>query len=144
MIEPLRQQAKTPSLSPEIKPAVWFVAFLPASAAWYHRFLKPGWQHVVCFAPLNQERWVVIDALWTHMEVAIVDIDTLDRLVSHLAEHGTILKARVRPSPVRFRTLATCVTFAKHLVGDRSWAITPWQLYRSMRRNGAEKAFYRG
>lgn len=121
----------------------WFVAFVPAKAAWYHRLLKPGWQHVYAFAPLGPDAWVVMDLLWTHLEVAIVPGPAIDRMIAGAAMHGSILKVPTAPKRVRFRVLPTCVTFVKHLVGDTSWAVTPWQLYRSLRRNGAERAFYR-
>jgi len=121
----------------------WFVAFVPANAAWYHRFLKPGWQHVFAFAPLETDRWLMFDVLWTHTEVAIVTGPLMDRMLTRPATQGSILKVQTVPRKVRFRLLPTCVTFVAHLVGDTSGAITPWQLYKSLKRNGAVRAFYR-
>lgn len=119
---------------------VWFVGFTHASAAWYHRFLKRGYRHCFAFTCLGIDRWLVIDALWNGMRVDEVPGKTIDAIV---AECTSVLAVKVKPRPVRFRLLATCVTLCAHLTGDRSRAVTPWQLYRSLRANGAERVFYR-
>lgn len=119
---------------------VWFVGFVAARSAWYHRFLKPGYQHCFAFTPLGVDRWLVVDATWIGLSIAEVEGKTIDAL---LAEVTSVLRITATLKPVRFRLFATCVTLCAHLTGDRSGARTPWQLYRSLRASGAKRDFYR-
>lgn len=119
----------------------WFVAFVSADRIRVHRWLKLGFQH--CFAFAWDEaagRWVVFDPGFACVYIRPIDDALAGALWAHL--HGinaTVLACDVEAHPLfRPRLMVTCVTAIAALLGlRRCYAVTPYQLFRSLRARGA-------
>lgn len=118
----------------------WFVAFHPPKVrSIWTRFLKSGFGHCFAFAPDNG-RWIIVDQAFDCAYVRTIDEAHVKRMWKHLHEIGaTVLLADMRFNPVRAPRLgATCATSVAVLLGERGLcALTPFGLYRILRRRGA-------
>ena len=97
-------------------------------------FLRRGFRHVFCAVRVG-DYWVTIDGqagLPAINVVAPVDFD----LRSYYEGQGfTVLRTAIG-SPGRWPyVLANCVGMVKVILGIRSMAATPYQLYRYLRRH---------
>ena len=101
-------------------------------AGWQH-LLKPGYRH--CWCAVN------IDDTW-------IEVDGGPR-VPRLRVSSGDLPAFYRTQPIRFLVgpylsdwpkspliRRDCVGMVKAVLGIRSWAVTPWQLYRALEARG--------
>jgi hypothetical protein len=120
---------------------------LPALRAWavfsgrtdlaWLRLLKPGFRH--CFLALNDGRhWLTLDPLATFTELAVQPVPAEFDLAGWYRDQGltvieaTVIRGHARPAPL---APFSCVEAIKRALGihDR-WVITPFQLYRHLRR----------
>lgn len=120
---------------------LWLVFFTePTGAAWWARVLRPGFRH--CYALswyADQERWVefnpsrtgTVIRLWREEEIA-------PRLARLLDEASVVLRVASRSNRLNAPLFAFCTAEVKALLGVRSWAWTPFGLYRVLLRRGAE------
>ena len=124
----------------------WFVAFVDARSAWYHRFLKRGFRHVFAFGyQPSAGRWLLYDLGFEGTNLRILRGAEVDALATTVAnEGGRVLRAQVQDCFVgQPRLLASCVTAIAHLLGLPGCAVTPYALYRQLLRHGAQPAFVR-
>ena len=122
----------------------WFVAFLPARTCWWHRFLKPGFQHITAFGyDPDAKTWLLFEPAFEGFLVRAIDPGLVPSLVTWFQDAGAvILKARFEGYGARRpRLFATCVTVIVHLLGLRAWVLTPHGLYKVLLRHGAVEAF---
>jgi hypothetical protein len=121
----------------------WFVAFgeFHKSWRWWHLFTRPGWRHVYAFAT-QRGAWVVVDPLSNRQAVVLLHGDDMDEIIrAHRAAGFPVLRMRREIHKRGFAQPLYCVSVVKHLLGLRSWAITPKQLHDAMIRRGAVPAF---
>lgn len=101
--------------------------------SWYGRFLKEGFVH--CFVLIqSNEKWIKIDG---HRGKMIVKyIGNVSDLESHYRNQGaTVVNTIVRDRPLLSPMVArNCVGLIKCILGIRSFAFTPWQLYKHLKR----------
>lgn len=111
---------------------------------WWRLFTRPGWRHVLALAAIGAEDrplTMVVDPVAGRMLVRIDPRPLGDAVRDELAAGGWALAvpvpAGLAQAPV-YRPIYTCAGVMAHLVGLRSWRVlTPRQLYRRLRREGA-------
>jgi hypothetical protein len=123
----------------------WAVFSGQTDLAWL-RVLKPGFRH--CFLVLQDGRhWLTLDPLATYTELAVQPLPAdFDLPGWYRAQDLTVVAAPIvrghrRPAPL---AVFSCVEALKRALGihDR-WLITPFQLYRHLRRqepDGGDRA----
>jgi hypothetical protein len=108
---------------------------------WWDRWLQPGFTH--CYLLIWDEVvWLLADPTLSHLRVAILDQYEPEDPASWLVDpDATIIEARpevVDTYRARSPWVAgplTCVETCKAVLGIRDfWILTPWQLYRRVRR----------
>jgi hypothetical protein len=119
----------------------WLVFFGEGeSPAWWARFLRPGFRHVVACAWFDdQERWVYYNPARTGTVILLYrDEEFGPRLTQLLA--GASLVLRVRSNRQRRTTPFGwwCTGSLKALLGVRCGALSPAALAAHLLRNGAE------
>lgn len=120
---------------------LWLIFFAePTGPAWWARALRPGFRH--CYAVSyysDQERWVefnpsrtgTVIRLWREDEFAA-------RLALLLTESSAVLRVASRGDRLAAPPFVFCTGSVKALLGIRSLAFTPYQLYRDLLRRGAD------
>jgi hypothetical protein len=120
----------------------WAVFTGQTDLAWL-RLLKPGFRH--CFLALNDGRhWLTLDPLATFTELAVQPVPADFDLAGWYRANGlTVVEAAMvrghcRPAPLG---PFSCVEALKRALGihDR-WLLTPFQLYRHLRRRSPDAA----
>jgi hypothetical protein len=129
----------------------WLVAFHhvdPAERHWWHVLTRKGFNHVFIMGfDTSSELWVLMD--WHHRGLYVMGLDgeRADQLIAHVLDRGGCwLNCEVhdaRPLVFPFGFPISCVGLAKHILGLRSWAVTPRQLYCALRRAGHRPIFDR-
>jgi hypothetical protein len=132
-----------------IGPKQWFVAFYDAPvtgpARWWQIFTRHhrGFGHCSAFGYDPATRiWLYVD--WTASGLAVYSFDdqTVETLLCAFAARGVILESDVGDARVNLPSLPLyCVSVVKHLIGYKGFAVTPWQLYRALKRRGAREMF---
>ena len=119
----------------------WYVAFVDAQPTPWHRLMKPGFRHCYAFAwDSAADRWVVLEPGFDGVYLRPVRDEVIGLLWARLAADGSrVLLARSEGHRMlRPRLLLTCVTAVAALLAlRRCCAVSPWQLYRTLRRRGA-------
>jgi hypothetical protein len=124
----------------------WLVIFplrasRAAPPAWWVRPLRPGWRHcLACRA--DGEGSLVIEHLGSHLVADRVD-RPIGALVVELQESLTAMVLLVpplgTPDGAAWRPFMTCVEAVKAALGLRAWwVLTPYALFRHLRRLGAQ------
>ena len=122
----------------------WIVAFHdgPVHPEWWGRFTQDKFRHISLFT-FTHGAWVLIDPRLSMLDMRIMSKDEIDTYVASInVTGGHFLRCPV--GVVRCRlpfSIFYCVTVAKRLLGIRSTAITPKQLYRFLVRRGAVPVF---
>ena len=99
------------------------------------RFLKTGFRHVFV-AVLVGECWVSIDGRAGVPFVDIVANADFDLAKFYRNEGFTVIETVQRKvPPVSPFAIANCVGMAKTILSIRSTAVTPWRLYKYLRKN---------
>ena len=116
------------------------VVFIDLADCRWLRGLRSGFRH--CFAAIQDgSSWIACDPLKDRMEVCLLQLPGSFDLSAFYAEQGhTVLVGEIdrsrRPRQV-VPSVLTCVGVVQRLVGVHApWALTPWQLYRHLRRAG--------
>jgi hypothetical protein len=98
--------------------------------------LKPGFKHVWCCV-LDDEtgEWVLVDNRRGVPEIKTICTQDFD-LVRYYEEHGaTVIETTQRQEPLLGPFVAAnCVGSVKMALCIRTWALTPYQLYRHLMR----------
>lgn len=115
------------------------VCFTGDKAAFYDRLMKPGFSHVLIFGTDGKDRPYVCHE-WARPGIRTT-IDTTGKTFWRWARRPGVTTLEVQVSFVGNRWWPTpgfgCVRFVKLATGFRSAAVTPWQLYCALLRNGA-------
>ncbi len=112
------------------------VVFEHRPAALPLRLLRPGFRHCYCLTGKGHA-WILCDPLKTRIELMAVPGLAETDLVRALAGEGSVILRGVVAGgrslrPMRLRTM-TCVEVVKRVLNvDLPWALTPYQLYRSL------------
>ena len=96
--------------------------------------LKRGFRH--CFCALETEDcWISIESRAGVMVLEAVAPAGYDLATFYRAEGFSVIETTQRTTPLRAPlVVANCVGFVKSVLGIRSAALTPWQLYKHLRR----------
>lgn len=108
--------------------------------AWWANWLKPGYRHIAAMSYYaDTERWVYVDPAlhWTVIRV-LTQEQAAVQMAALLDQSTAVLRVASRPSRRCAPTFPWCVGQIKALLGVRTAALTPWQLYRALRALGAE------
>jgi hypothetical protein len=125
--------------NPEI---VWYLAFEDCNTLWWHRFLKPGYRHCWAFkAQVIMEdppraEWLLFDPMLTGLDVRLVPKESAVGWLA-LGINGDLRILRVPEQRVllaRPRFFVSCAGALAALVGYSKTPLTPWGLYRRLRR----------
>lgn len=112
-------------------------------AAWWSWFLKPGFIHCFVLLAINgDERWIKIEGIYGRLRVTQIPLgdDEREHYVRYVARGATVIKTDVQSEMLIWPLMngeinvRTCVSVIKSLLGIRSWAVTPWQLYKHLRK----------
>ncbi len=112
-------------------PLVWNVAIEQA---------RTRWGHVLAFASLGEDCWLVVDPHFRWTETIVLSGLEADRWIRRTAAGSRIWRiAGGRESPALPGLF--CVGTIKRLIGLRSGAFTPAGLERDLKRLGAKQVF---
>jgi hypothetical protein len=129
------------SISDTPLPRLWLVFFgEAASPAWWRLLLKPGFRHVSAAAWYDeQQRWVWFNPTWRGTVIELYGPNEFDARMGQLASDATaVLRVRSRFGRGGAPAASHCVGAIKGLLGVRSCALTPRQLFRHLLANEAE------
>ncbi len=99
------------------------------------RLLKPGFKHVFV-AVLHGDYWIMIDGRDGIPVIKVVAPGDYDLANFYRGEGFTVIETNQRPvAPRGPFAIANCVGLAKAILSVRSTAITPYGLYRFLRRH---------
>lgn len=99
------------------------------------RFLKPGFSHVFV-AVRDGDYWVSLDMRAGVPAVEVAAPGDFDLATFYRAEGFTVIETWQREDPPRGPfAIANCVGHAKAILCIRSFAITPYSLYKHLRRH---------
>lgn len=120
---------------------LWLVFFGDTPRrAWWANLLRPGYRHIAamsCYA--DTERWVYVDPALHWTVIRVLTQEQAGPQIAALLEQSTaVLRVASRPGRGCAPTFPWCVGQIKALLGIKSWALTPWQLYRALLARGAE------
>lgn len=122
-------------------PRLWLVFFMePDGPAWWARALRPGFRHVCAVSKFaDAGRWVWFHPARTGTSIQVFTDEQFSPVLADLlARAPAVLRVISRAERGNAPALAFCVGEIKALLGIRSCALTPWQLYWALRDRGAE------
>lgn len=116
----------------------WIVFGGAADQPWL-RLLRPGFRH--CFAALEDaDGWLVLDPLTGRLVAARLAVPDGFDLPGFYARAGLRVVGPFRPAPPRARWLpalapCNCVSLCRAVLGGAApFALTPWGLYRGLKK----------
>ena len=128
-------------------PKEWLVFFYdPPNHEWYHRFRKDGMAHcgIIGYYP-KKDKWLAVEHIHRRLDLNIIEGEELDKMLSHVLEHkGRILKCKTFRHKWRLFQAAwlrehSCVTVVMRVLGINRLIITPYQLYKYLKKQGCEQ-----
>lgn len=128
-------------------PKEWLVFFYdPPNHEWYHRFRKDGMAHcgIIGYYP-KKDKWLAVEHIHRRLDLNIIEGKELDRMLSHVIQHkGRILKCKTFRHKWRLFQAAwlrehSCVTVVMRILGINRLIITPYQLYKYLKKQGCEQ-----
>ena len=126
----------------------WFFAFKDGTTI-FNPLLKKGFGHVFVFSIIG-DRIFVVNPHRSFIE--LINISSYDKqfpdikeVIEEIKKNGAVVvRAKIEPD-IKERCLEvknmfpSCVNLAKMVSCYRSWSQTPYQLYNSLLKNGAER-----
>ena len=128
-------------------PKEWLVFFYdPPNHEWYHRFRKDGMAHcgIIGYYP-KKDKWLAVEHIHRRLDLNIIEGEEIDRMLSHVIQHkGRILKCKTFRHKWRLFQAAwlrehSCVTVVMRILGINRLIITPYQLYKYLKKQGCEQ-----
>ncbi|QDP54914.1 MAG: hypothetical protein Unbinned3065contig1002_16 [Prokaryotic dsDNA virus sp.] len=114
-----------------------YLVFTDDNQHWLGKILRRGYRHVLTISH-EGNGWVIYDWAGGAPQMnAIAEKDIRDWLGSFPNEHIEVEATQRRPKGPLM--LNNCVGHAKLMLGIRCWAITPWQLYRQIKKRSEMK-----
>jgi len=124
------------------KTKAWVVFSGEADLPWL-KILKEGYRH--CYVLLNDgKHWITIDPLSSYMDVNVHELPLDFNLPLWLKNSGNIIMpANIRHINKQAPWMPfSCVEAVKRVLGiHKSFILTPWQLYRFLRKEQTAKTF---
>jgi hypothetical protein len=112
------------------------VVFMDSDGHPLARFLKPGFRH--CFACILDENdnWIMVNGRQGVPDFHYLTGGDFDLPAFYREQGYTVIETEQRPTPI-FTPLAlrNCVGMIKGALCIRSWAVTPYGLYRHLLRS---------
>jgi hypothetical protein len=110
------------------------VVFHDVGTGWASRFLRPGFRHVFVAVEADGQ-WIRIDGMDGLVKVSIDAPADYDLAGYFRAEGYTVVETEqaAGPSGCPF-AVANCVGLVKGVLAIRSFAITPYQLFKELSR----------
>jgi len=101
---------------------------------WVHRFIRKGFKHCFCFYEIEGERFC--------LNTTTANINYHLGVDAAFFKNSTVLKFKYKfdfNNKIFYfwNMLPTCVSITKMVLGIRSRAITPYQLYKYLIKQGA-------
>ncbi len=97
--------------------------------------LRQGFRHVFC-AVESGDSWISIDSRAGVMVVKVVAPSGYDLATFYRGEGFTVVETTQRAVPTRAPfAMANCVGCVKAVLSICSFAVTPWRLYKFLRRH---------
>ena len=111
------------------------ICFHDHGTGFLSRFLKPGFRH--CFVAVrNGNYWIAVDGCEGVPLIEVVAPGDYDFAAYCRAKGFTVIKTEQRTTVPRSPfAIANCVGLTKAVLCIRSTAITPYGLYKFLRRN---------
>ena len=109
------------------------VVFSPTSGTddFLTRCLKEGFKH--CFVVIDDGTyWIRIDGKAGMPEIEVAANSSYDLTSFYRSEGYRVVETYRRNRPMPNFVLGSCVGTIKAVLGLRSWAVSPWQLYRRL------------
>jgi hypothetical protein len=123
------------------KARLWILFFCDTPRrAWWANLLRPGFRHIAALSwYADQQRWVYFDPALRGTTIALFDHEMGKVAIEQLlARSSAVLRVASRHGRGAAPAFPWCVGAMKSLLGVRSPALTPWQLYWDLRDLGAE------
>ena len=128
-------------------PKEWLVFFYdPPNHEWYHRFRKNGMAHCGAFAYYpKKDKWLVVEHIHRRLDLNIIDGAEVDGMLAYVIQHkGVVLKCKTFRHKWRLFQAAwlrehSCVTVVMRVLGINRLIITPYQLYKYLKKQGCKQ-----
>ena len=121
------------------------VIFKDENYHWAGDWLRPGYRHVLCVVPAydGEDGCVAFDVTIKGLQTVPLPGRPTDYIQDYENRGAEVLVVDYTPEkrPLFPMLLNNCVGLTKHMIGIRSWAVTPWQLHRHLTRG--EQASWR-
>ena len=129
------------------RPEEWIVAFIGGDGPWWHFPLRRGFRHVLALRYISELKcWVLFEPAFEGIRVEAMSAARVNDLIAEVwRNEGRFLRVVAGEHVIR-RPLffCSCVTAMKRVLRVGGCALSPWQLYRYLLRNGAQPVFERG
>jgi hypothetical protein len=93
----------------------------------------------------KKDKWLAVEHIHRRLDLNIIEGEELDRMLSHVLQHkGRILKCKTFRHKWRLFQAAwlrehSCVTVVMRVLGINRLIITPYQLYKYLKKQGCEQ-----
>jgi len=106
---------------------VYYICFKEAARPkWFMRFLKRGFSHCFALQPYNG-KWVKYE--YGH---GVLRVDVIDDVTD--VKEGCIIIKHYRESNDKYFGIMSCVGFVKWACGIPGFSLTPYQLYKRLKK----------
>lgn len=125
---------------------LWFAVFTNSEEnPWYYRMFlwntPKEFHHVMMLSPITDSHMLVVDPTGECLHIELREFtEGWPKEILRLAQTNPVLEFPSDPKSCRTITncLPSCVSVAKALMGFKSKAVTPYQLYLDLLKAGAE------
>tara|TARA_R100001509_G_scaffold98320_1_gene57389 strand:+ start:423 stop:746 length:324 start_codon:yes stop_codon:yes gene_type:complete len=93
----------------------------------------------------KKDKWLVVEHIHRRLDLNIIDGEEVDKMLSYIVQHkGVILKCKTFRHKWRLFQAAwlrehSCVTIIMRVLGINRLIITPYQLYKYLKKQGCEQ-----
>lgn len=119
-----------------IKPAGWFVCFVPGLLKqWWHPFVHEKHKHVFAMRPAGLGQWTLFEPWWHRLLTATITSEHARKYLLWGAR-GDVLHVReaIPGRGSQVRGWMTCAALSSYLLGRKYWVWTPHGLYKLLLR----------
>ncbi len=113
----------------------------PPGSYWWSKFFKPGFKHICCASWYADRRhWIYFDPARPGTSIRLMTEDEWSGPFGVLLQSSKVVRFKGRYDRKFSPATWYCVGAVKSLLGIHSLALTPYQLYRDLLRQGGEEA----
>ena len=128
-------------------PKEWLIYFYdPPHEEWYHIFRRKNMAHCGMLGfDVKQQKWIAIEHIHKRLDIKILDgVDVAKVFDFVKAMNGKFIKAKLFRQKFRLFQAAwlrehSCVTTVMRVLGINKLIITPYQLYKYLKKQGCEQ-----